>query len=114
VPHAARRGTTLMAHSTHSTSAQRQTTLPSQLRFASNSRTLRLRPTLSPMGGAKRYPSNTVCDDVGFREELNPSYALAGRGGVTRSDEHAGGLAATASSCQRPQSPRPRCAMTAC
>jgi hypothetical protein len=28
------------------------------------------------MGGAKRYPSIAVCEDDGFREELNPSYAL--------------------------------------
>jgi uncharacterized protein len=29
------------------------------------------------MGGAKRYPSILVCEDDGFREEFNPSYALA-------------------------------------
>jgi hypothetical protein len=28
------------------------------------------------MGGAKRYPSIAFCEDDGFREELNPSYAL--------------------------------------
>jgi hypothetical protein len=29
------------------------------------------------MGGAKRYPSIAVCGEDGFREGLNPSYALA-------------------------------------
>jgi hypothetical protein len=28
------------------------------------------------MGGAKRYPSLPVCEDDGFRDGLNPSYAL--------------------------------------
>src|SRR6266566_3947365 len=28
------------------------------------------------MGGAKRYPSTFVYEDDGFRERLNPSYAL--------------------------------------
>jgi hypothetical protein len=28
------------------------------------------------MGGAERSPSIAVCEDDGFREELNPSYAL--------------------------------------
>jgi len=29
------------------------------------------------MGGAKRYPSIAACQDDGFREALNPSYALS-------------------------------------
>jgi hypothetical protein len=33
-------------------------------------------PSARRMGGAKRYPSIAACEGDGFREALNPSYAL--------------------------------------